>query len=426
MLISKTKKIISSLLLLFIITSIFLPFNKVRAAGETVTLTRTTCAVKADKWFWGFKITSTGITDNTKVYVYLYSKGVAVGDAKTTMIKNNNTLYTTDYILEPNTNYSINVTVPDFPKLVTPSYADTTPQAGETSCDPNAIPPVTATNTAPPNTKTTYTLLQPLPGLEGANQTIDTKANPDTNPCPLGNYLNIMIKLFFGICGVLAVIMIVMGGIEYMTSDLISSKEAGKESIRNAVLGLLLALGSYLILNTINPDLLNICLNALPKAEMTMTEAPPTSSDFNPNESIPNGSIKSCTEGISKPSVSTSGGNITVCNKIAANTKALVNKAWTEGYKISGWGYRSYETQKALRIKNGCPDVMTSPANKCKTPTAIPGTSMHESGLAIDFTCDGASIQAHDNKCFIWLQKNSTGFLKNLSTEPWHWSTNGN
>ena len=70
---------------------------------------------------------------------------------------------------------------------------------------------------------------------------------------------------------------------------------------------------------------------------------------------------------------------------------------------------------------------MTSPPSKCKTPTAIPGTSMHESGLAIDFTCDGGAIQSQDNKCFIWLQKNSVGLgLKNLSTEPWHWSTNGN
>jgi lipoprotein-anchoring transpeptidase ErfK/SrfK len=122
------------------------------------------------------------------------------------------------------------------------------------------------------NTDTTYTLLTPLPGLglDGTSQTIDT-AKTTAQPCPFGYYLNIMIKLFLGICGVLAVIMIVMGGIQYMTSELVSSKEEGKKSITNAIFGLLLALGAYLILNTINPNLLNICLNNLPKASITIT-----------------------------------------------------------------------------------------------------------------------------------------------------------
>ena len=61
-----------------------------------------------------------------------------------------------------------------------------------------------------------------------------------------------------------------------------------------------------------------------------------------------------------------------------------------------------------------------------KVPTAIPGTSMHESGLAIDFTYDSVAIQTQDNKCFLWLQKNVGGLLKNYNAEPWHWSTTGN
>jgi len=108
------------------------------------------------------------------------------------------------------------------------------------------------------STDTTYTPLAPLPGLG----TIDT-APSTSNPCPFGNYLNIMIKIIIGVAAVLAMVMIVMGGIEYMTSDLVSSKEAGKETIRNAILGLLIALGAYLILNTINPQLLSVCLDKL-------------------------------------------------------------------------------------------------------------------------------------------------------------------
>ena len=94
-----------------------------------------------------------------------------------------------------------------------------------------------------------YVLLAPLPE-------IDPNFNPKQDSA-LGSYLNTMIKVFIGLCAVLAVVMIVMGGLEYMTSELISNKEAGKEKIRGALLGLLIALGAYALLFTINPDLLD-------------------------------------------------------------------------------------------------------------------------------------------------------------------------
>ena len=119
------------------------------------------------------------------------------------------------------------------------------------------------------NTDTTYTPLAPLPGFPEEFDTLPSK----TNQCPFGNYLNIMIKLVIGIAAVLAMVMIVMGGIEYMTSDLISSKEAGKDTIKNALLGLFIALGAYLILNTINPKLLSACLDNLPVATIEILPA---------------------------------------------------------------------------------------------------------------------------------------------------------
>ncbi|MEO5635328.1 MAG: hypothetical protein ABIS26_01730 [Candidatus Paceibacterota bacterium] len=91
----------------------------------------------------------------------------------------------------------------------------------------------------------------------------------------LSKYLNIMIKIFIGICAVLAVIMIVMGGIEYMTSELVSSKEAGKERITHAIFGLLLALGAYALLFTINPDLLNSEFD-IPVTTLYEKDNPPT------------------------------------------------------------------------------------------------------------------------------------------------------
>ncbi len=102
-----------------------------------------------------------------------------------------------------------------------------------------------------PDDVTKYTYLAPL-----TNEKVFNVA--DT--CALGDYLGTAINIFLGIIAVLAMIMIIMGGLEYMTTELVSEKSAGKEKIQNAILGIVLALGAWLILNTINPKLLEVCL----------------------------------------------------------------------------------------------------------------------------------------------------------------------
>jgi len=82
-----------------------------------------------------------------------------------------------------------------------------------------------------------------------------------------------MIKIFIGICAVLSVVMIVVGGLEYMTSELIASKEEGKKRIEEALLGLIIALGAYALLFTINPDLLNSDVN-IPQVTPVTAVAP--------------------------------------------------------------------------------------------------------------------------------------------------------
>jgi hypothetical protein len=76
-----------------------------------------------------------------------------------------------------------------------------------------------------------------------------------------GPYVNGIVKLLIGSAGVLAVIVIIIGGLQYMTTDAISGKEEGKEKIWRAVLGLIMAMASWLILFTINPELISTSLN---------------------------------------------------------------------------------------------------------------------------------------------------------------------
>ncbi len=90
-----------------------------------------------------------------------------------------------------------------------------------------------------------YKLLAPLPGISKIDSTTTT----------LGDYLNIIFKLAIGICGALAVIMIVIYGVQYMGDGSVFGHTEAKSKISAAIMGLLLALGAYAILNTINPDL---------------------------------------------------------------------------------------------------------------------------------------------------------------------------
>src|SRR3989338_8848037 len=117
-----------------------------------------------------------------------------------------------------------------------------------------------------------YVPLAPLPiGEGGASLTEVTNA---------GVYIKGAFNLAIGIAAALAIIMIIIGGIQYMGSESLGGKSAGRKRINDAVLGLLLALGSYLILFTINPSLVdfNVNIGAI---------TPPTSSAIPPDPSRP-------------------------------------------------------------------------------------------------------------------------------------------
>lgn len=261
----------------------------------------------------------------------------------------------------------------------------------------------------------TYTFLAPL------SKEFDVGFNP-TPENALGTYLNMMIKIIIGLAAIAAVIMITMGGIQYMTTELISSKEEGKDRIKNALLGLLLLLGSYTILFTINPDLLNTTLKiddakiyALDEPEVeTAREAVRT------NEIPPTGPVPGCEQGLKKAQNGTY-----LCDTMVQAFNDMLTKAKSEGLTISGGGYRSLTIQRALRVAN-CQGNYADSKAQCEPPTALPGQSNHNKGLAVDFTCDGSLIEKTDNKCFLWLQKNARtfGFL-NFAKEPWHWSVDG-
>jgi peptidoglycan hydrolase CwlO-like protein len=122
------------------------------------------------------------------------------------------------------------------------------------------------------------------------------------------------------------------------------------------------------------------------------------------------------------------GGSITVDSSLAANLSALLGAASAAGLNMCGGGYRDPAEQVALR-RSHCGSsnyaIYQAPSSACSPPTARPGTSMHERGLAIDFTCGGGTV-GRGSACFGWLASHAAGYgLHNLPSEPWHWSADG-
>ncbi len=95
-----------------------------------------------------------------------------------------------------------------------------------------------------------YHPLAPIPGIQYATGKYGS--------VELGPYLASMFKLGIGLCSVFAVLMIMIGGLEYVLTEKAGSKEDAKTRISGAIVGLLLALSSYIILYTINPCLISL------------------------------------------------------------------------------------------------------------------------------------------------------------------------
>ncbi len=126
--------------------------------------------------------------------------------------------------------------------------------------------------------------------------------------------------------------------------------------------------------------------------------------------------------------VSVSG--IRVHQSISQNLANMLQAAANDGVLLGGGGYRNAASQIALRrVHCGTSEyeVYQKPSYQCRPPTARPGFSNHERGLAVDFTANGRAITSRGTSAFQWLSANAGryGFF-NLPSEPWHWSVNGN
>ena len=119
---------------------------------------------------------------------------------------------------------------------------------------------------------------------------------------------------------------------------------------------------------------------------------------------------------------------IQVHESIADKLLALLKAASRDGIRLGGGGYRSSQSQINLRRAHcGTSNwaIYSKPSYQCSPPTARPGASMHERGLAVDFTQNGRALWSNTSG-YRWLKRNASKYgFRNLPSEPWHWSVNG-
>jgi hypothetical protein len=121
-----------------------------------------------------------------------------------------------------------------------------------------------------------YTLLVPLPCIPTSASTDQNgKVIPGTTcnesypkSISFENYVQYVFNLVIAVGAALAVLVIVWGGFQYMTSEAPGAKSDGLSKIQNAIYGLLLILCSYIILRTIDPRLVEIPVGLVTPLEL--------------------------------------------------------------------------------------------------------------------------------------------------------------
>lgn len=91
-----------------------------------------------------------------------------------------------------------------------------------------------------------YVLLEPLSVTQSA-------------PEDFCGVLSLLFKLLIYFGGMLAVLYLVLGGIGFMVSEVANKRTVARQRIQGALWGLAILLSSWVILNTLNPKLINAC-----------------------------------------------------------------------------------------------------------------------------------------------------------------------
>ena len=273
-----------------------------------------------------------------------------------------------------------------------------------------------------------YTLLQPLTNQTDHGDLTKIQVSPEG----LSDYFNQAYSFLLILIAITAVFYLIYGGMVYLTTDIANKQKQGKEVIVRVISGLVFVFTVWLILNSINPNILNnkltfAILDSVPSGNNT--GGGPTTP---PNNPPGNTSGPQCTTIPDSDLVSIQGYQLKT--DAANNFNQMYAAAQKDGVNLRlTSGYRSPDEQTQIWNSYGCKLINGRASCRGGKSVAVPCSlggsgSNHSTGYAVDISVGCVNGQSRCNtKVYNWLKANGGkyNFYNNLPSDPVHWSANG-
>lgn len=180
--------------------------------------------------------------------------------------------------------------------------------------------------------------------------TEELPVNLFTEGATLSTFFNDLFRFSIIIGGLLAVLMIAWSGWEWMTTDIIKNKGEAKERIQNALIGLLMLLGTVLVLSQINPDIVSLrILESAPEIQAPSNPDPSSTSSSSSSGSGTSGTVVDTPFGYC---VSLQSGQF-LCYDTNSQCVGAYGSTLCESYSGPGTGYDEYAWRNAGFDDNG-------------------------------------------------------------------------
>lgn len=229
----------------------------------------------------------------------------------------------------------------------------------------------------------------PIPNLQFSNilnnvRSVDGTTDVVSVPW-IGEYIAALYRWSIPIGAMLAVIAIMIGGVIWLTSAGAERLSAAKTWITNAVIGLLILICSYVILNIINPDLVNF-------TQLSIRITKPEKLIFTDEPDVVEGTMPSSIVSLTENSTNNIVGSIQIDQPLVEKVLKAAEELKTlhvQLYLTSG--FRSYEKQVQL-IKENCQNPPGSAT--CNKKPGRPATCILKNGLTSCPHTTGNAIDA--------------------------------
>ncbi len=110
-----------------------------------------------------------------------------------------------------------------------------------------------------------YTVLAPLPCIEGNGISCKDGNGSLVDTVDFKTYVQYTFNLLIALSAAVAVVQLVWGGLEYIITTSVTNKKSSLDRAKNAIIGLVLVLTSFIILRTVDPRLTEIPNTLVPE-----------------------------------------------------------------------------------------------------------------------------------------------------------------